>query len=55
MPNRWMALVECLWWGGVLHQCANRCARQAGIFDVTHGQQQEIDISLGDKPWNELP
>jgi uncharacterized protein YjbJ (UPF0337 family) len=36
-----MALVECLCWGGV----SNQCARQAGCFDVTHGQQQEIEMN----------
>jgi hypothetical protein len=44
MRNRWMALVECFWWDGVSNQCANRCARQAGFVDVTHGQQQEIEM-----------
>jgi uncharacterized protein YjbJ (UPF0337 family) len=36
-----MALFECLWWGGI----SNRCARQAGFFDVTHGQHQEIEMN----------
>jgi uncharacterized protein YjbJ (UPF0337 family) len=28
-------------WGGI----SNRCARQTGFFDVTHGQQQEVEMN----------
>jgi uncharacterized protein YjbJ (UPF0337 family) len=41
MPDQWMALAGCLRRGGI----SNRCARQAAFIDVTHGQQQEIDMN----------